>query len=343
VKKLTPDVSILLPVRLWRDTTSAAVSSLLAQTHQSLEILVIGHDDVGYLVKQLPPDPRIKAISRTAPGIVGALNTGLSQACGTYIARMDDDDIAYPKRIETQLDFLNTHRHVQLCAARIRFIHRDGRTDTIGAGNQHYGAWLNALTDHQDISNAWLTECPMPHPTLLAHRDVWHKLGGYRQFDGPEDYDLILRARLLGVVMGKPLPILQDWREHDQRLTYRDSRYRREAFTRCRAWAATQQSSTLRLLDGRGVWICGTGRSARYWHDALEDNAVKVHGFVDRLSSSARRQKRHKPVISYEQLPVERGDSLVITALSQPQTRKELHRYFNKQGWRNGVDYVMGG
>jgi len=69
---------------------------------------------------------------------------------------------------------------------------------------------------------------------------------------------------------------------------------------------------------------------------------VTVRGFVDRLHAGARRRKRHKPVISYDQLPVERGDNLVITALSQPHARHELLRYFNKQNWRNGVDYVIG-
>lgn len=343
MENLTPDVSVILPVKCWRHTTLAAVSSLLAQTHTSFEILLIGQDDVELLRQRLPSDPRIRPLAREQPGIVGALNTGLANARGNYIARMDDDDIAYPHRLESQLHFLQTHPHVHLSAARIRFIGRNGQPDSIRAGNQRYASWLNSVIDDNSIRDACWTECPMPHPTLLAHRDVWQQLGGYRSFDGPEDYDLILRAMLSGIVMGKPGAVLQDWREHDQRLTYQDARYRREAFTHCKAWAACHPQSGLGLDKGRSVWICGTGRSARYWHDALTANGADVKGFADRVGSDAHRQKRNKPVINYEQLSTVRRESLVITALSQPPARIQLKQFFDKQRWRCGVDYILGG
>ncbi len=110
--------------------------------------------------------------------------------------------------------------------------------------------WLNSLTEDQDIRTACYIECPLPHPTFMAHREIWQRLGGYRDIDGPEDYDLVLRAMLLGIRLGKPPGILLDWREHPGRLTHTDKRYRREAFTRCRAWAAIQPQSEV----GPGRW-----------------------------------------------------------------------------------------
>lgn len=338
-----PIVSVLLPVRQWRQTTVLAVNSILAQTVESLELLIIGHADVHTLVKRLPDDPRIKPVIRARQGIVGALNSGLAAARGTYIARMDDDDVAYPNRLEAQLNHLDTERSVKLCGTRIRFIDEHGLSHGIKDGNRRYANWLNALTQPEEIYQACLTECPLPHPTLLAHRDVWKLLGGYREIDGPEDYDLILRAMLAGMDMGKPAPVLQDWREHPERLTHRDPRYRREAFTDCRANAVLQPSSQLKLDEGRCVWLCGTGRNARYWHDALTAKGVKVLGFVDIGNCSSARLKRDKPVISYAQLPGVRGDSLVITALTQPQARMKLQAYFEAQDWRYGIEYVIGG
>ncbi len=64
-----------------------------------------------------PSDPRIRFVARQQPGIVGALNTGLAQARGQHIARMDDDDIAYPTRLATQLAYLNGNSGTQLCGA----------------------------------------------------------------------------------------------------------------------------------------------------------------------------------------------------------------------------------
>ncbi|MFK8075000.1 MAG: glycosyltransferase [Granulosicoccus sp.] len=338
----TPLVSVLLPVRTWRSTTAEAVNSLLNQSLRQTEILLIGHDDINLIVKRLPSDPRIKGIAREGRGIVAALNTGLKEARAPFIARMDDDDIAYPDRLEKQLAYLKTHPDVQLCATRVRFIDEHGGTAGVKAGNKRYEQWLNNLQTNSDIVNACFTECPMPHPTLMAHKDVWKTLGGYRDFDGPEDYDLVLRAMLAGVGMGKPTPILQNWREHTERLTYRDSRYRREAFTHCRAWAARQPGSGLGLNADRSVWICGTGKSARQWHHSLKELGVPINGFVDIGNTDVARTKQDKPVISYEQLTVQRGASLVVTALSEPKAREALRQYFDSNGWTQGKEYIFG-
>ncbi len=338
-----PLVSVLLPIRQWRSTTAAAIDSILAQTQTNLEILLIGQKTAPQWLNYLSPDHRLRPICRRSPGIVGALNTGLEQARGHFIARMDDDDIAYPQRLETQLAYLRDNPTVDLCGTCIRFVDDTGSPAGVAAGNRRYEKWLNSVRHAQQIEAACYIECPLPHPTLLAHRDVWHRLGRYRAFDGPEDYDLVLRAHLLGMRMGKPADVLLDWREHQQRLTHNDSRYRREAFTRCRARAVSAQGSGLELHTGRGVWLCGTGRNARHWHDALVAENVSVRGFVDVYKNGPQRRKRCKPVISYDELPRVRDNALIITALSQPDVRTQLLAYFDQHGWQSGSDYVLGG
>ncbi len=340
---LKPEVSILLPVRQWRPTTEAAIASILAQTMSSLEVLLIGQQDVAQLAARLPRDSRIRAVARRQPGIVGALNTGLAEARGQYIARMDDDDIAYPERLAVQLAHLRGPTATQLCSCRIRFIDSRGHTDTIGHGNRAYGRWLNSLTDDADIRAARHIESPLPHPTLMAHRDVWQRIGPYRDIDGPEDYDLVLRATLLGIRLGKPAPVLLDWREHSGRLTYADPRYRRTAFAHCRARAACDSRSGLGLSAGRAVWLCGTGRNARDWYDALTQEGVCVRGFVDLHRHGPQRSKRGKPVISYEQLPGQRQDALVIGAVAGPAARTALLDYFDQQQWRCDQEFILGG
>ncbi|ASJ76670.1 glycosyltransferase family 2 protein [Granulosicoccus antarcticus] len=339
---LSPLISVLLPVRQWHESTLSAIQSILEQTHTAFELLLIGHDDVAQLADKLPADPRIRLLARQQPGIVGALNTGLKLAQGQYFARMDDDDISHPTRLATQLAYLQGESGTQLCGAGIRFIDSNARSETIASGNQRYAQWLNSLQHDQEIRASCYIECPLPHPTFMAHRDVWQQLGGYRDFDGPEDYDLILRAMLLGIRLGKPPGILLDWREHPDRLTHNDQRYRREAFTHCRAWAATQPQSGLGLAEGRSVWLCGSGRNARHWYDALTQYGTTVNGFVDISRHGPHRSKRGKPVISYEQLPEQRGEALVICALSQPGARTAFVQYCHDQQWQDLHDYILG-
>ena len=334
---------MLLPVREWRPTTTTAVRSVLSQTLGDLELLLVGHDDVDTLVERLPRDSRLRGIRRAASGIVGALSSGLDAARGRYVARMDDDDIAYPERLERQLAHLEADPRLGLVGARVRLIDAAGGRDGVGPGNRRYERWLNALTTPEAIRDACFVECPLPHPTWLARRDVWSALGGYRDLDGPEDHDLVLRARNAGIGMGKPEPVLLDWREHAGRLTHRDTRYRREAFTDVRARAALDPRSGFGLDAGRPAWICGTGRNARWWHDALVRHGATVAGFVDLERADARRRKRHRPVITYADLWERRGGALLVTAITNPTARAALVETFGARGLANGRDYLLGG
>jgi len=338
-----PVVSVLLPVRHWRSTTEAAVTSLLAQTLHDIEILIIGQDDVDAVMARLPKDARLRGLSRFRPGIVGALDTGLAEARGKFIARMDDDDIAYPARLETQLAHLECHPDIAIVGARVRIIDAAGGRTGVGEGFRRYESWLNGLISADEIRDACFIECPLPHPTWIAAREIWSHLGGYRDIDGPEDHDFILRARNAGLPMSKPDPVLLDWREHPGRLTHEDPRYRREAFTRLRAAAAVSPASGFGIGRGRAVWICGTGRNARWWFDALQAHDVTVLGFVDLDRANARQRKRHRPVITYGDLWTCRGDALLITAVTNVEARQALVASFTARGMRNGRDYLLGG
>ena len=256
---------------------------------------------------------------------------------------MDDDDIAYPDRLAVQLAYLCEHPDVALAGARVRLVDEHGGGAGVGPGNRRYEAWLNALTTPAAIRDACFVECPLPHPTWLAHRDVWARLGGYRDIDGPEDHDLVLRARNAGLAMGKPEPVLLDWREHPERLTHRDARYRREAFTDTRARAALDPASGFGLDAGREAWIGGTGRNARWWCDALLRHGGSVAGFVDLDRLGARQRKRHRPVITYRDLWDRRGEALIVTAITNPAARTALVDEFGERGLVNGRDYLLGG
>ncbi|MFK7890137.1 MAG: glycosyltransferase [Granulosicoccus sp.] len=321
-----------------------AIDSILQQSLANFELLIIGHQStLATLREQVPRDPRIKCIARRSPGITSALNTGISQSHGSYIARMDDDDIAYPDRLQQQLNALQRRSGLHLCGARIRFVDKEGSPDGVAPGNRKYQRWLNQLTEPAELGLACYRECPLPHPTFMAHRSLWLELGGYKQLDAPEDYDLVLRAMLAGFKLCKPEPLLQDWRVHSKRLSCTDQRYRREAFTRLAAWAAVQPCSGLALNSGRAVWLCGSGRLARHWHDALIEHGVTVCGFVDVARPGTQRRKRELPVIGYEQLAQSRSTQLLITAVTQPHGRMQICHFLENQGWKNGIDYIVGG
>ena len=330
-------ISVIMPIKAFTEFTLSAIDSVLTQTHTNLELIVVGQSDIAGLMAQLPDDSRIRGYARSAPGITGALNTGLENCSGDYIARMDEDDICAPERLQTQLAFALSHPELGLIGARIQFF---DDTKAIGTGNQRYAQWLNALCSATEIERACLIESPIPHPTFFAHRKIWQTIGPYRDCSWPEDYDFILRAWLLGIAMGKPEAVLLKWREHANRLTRTDSRYSREAFIKAKAWAITQPGSPVNTK--RGIWICGTGRNSRYWHDALKDAGAQIKGFVDLDNASPKTCKRDLPVINYKTLAKLWDDELVVSAIGNDKARHALLKWFAQLGRTADADYVIG-
>lgn len=341
---MTPEVSVLLPMRSGRPTAANAVQSLLAQSFDDFELLVVGHPDIETATAWLPDDSRIRRVVRQAEGITAALNTGLEQARGRYIARMDDDDIAYPHRLAEQLNLIKRLPERSLVGARIRMIDGAGAVEGVAGGSQRYATWLNDLVEPEALRSSVFIENPLPHPTWLAPRVVFDELGGYRHGDFPEDHDFVLRAARAGVMFAKPEAILLDWRDHQDRLTRTDPRYRREAFIEMKADALVHPDCGFALGKGRprGVWIAGVGRSARRWCDALTARDVEVRGFVDLAGPRMRNRKRHRPVVDYDGLLAQRNNDLLLGAVTRPQARDILANWCHSVGLKPLVDFVLG-
>lgn len=337
-----PLVSVLMPIAGTRTVRSAAIRSILSQTLGDLELLLVGHDDVHERVANLPSDARIRPIARRGHGIVAALQAGLAAARGRYVARMDDDDLAEPDRLAVQLAHLRAMPEPGLVGARVRLIDEHGGEHGIGAGAARYADWLDGLRDASSIRDACFVENPLPHPTWFAERTLFERLGGYRAGDFPEDHDFVLRAWCARVPMSKPDAVLLHWREHPQRLTRTDRRYRREAFITLKASVIASPAAGLGLDAGRGAWIAGVGRSARRWCDALLDRNVTVHGFIDLAGPKQRQRKRHRPVIDYPTLQRCRGNDLVLSAVTQPAARRAVDAWCRTAGLVSGTDFLLG-
>jgi glycosyltransferase involved in cell wall biosynthesis len=99
-----PAVSVIVPTHNRPHLLARAVRSILAQTFQDFEIIVVndGGQPVEPALRDLDGDGRIHFVSagRTR-GLPGARNLGLRIARGRYVAYLDDDDLFYPEHLET--------------------------------------------------------------------------------------------------------------------------------------------------------------------------------------------------------------------------------------------------
>lgn len=101
---------------------SEAVASVLAQTVEDFEVLVV--DDASSRPLYLPGDPRVHVIRHeTSEGVSAARNAGIAAAQGEYVCFLDDDDLYTPERLAIAEEGL---RISPVAACSKRFISREG-------------------------------------------------------------------------------------------------------------------------------------------------------------------------------------------------------------------------
>ena len=115
---MTPQVSVVLPVRNGARWLGEALQSVIAQTLAAWELIAIDDgstdDTPGILADFAKRDGRIRVIRQEPLGLVAALNRGLAEVRAPLLARLDADDRALPERLDRQVRYLAGHPDVGL-------------------------------------------------------------------------------------------------------------------------------------------------------------------------------------------------------------------------------------
>jgi len=257
-------------------TLGACLESLRGQTFADFEVLAV--DDASrdgsaqLLALAAAADPRFRVIAG-GHGLVAALNAGAALATGDLLARMDADDVASPERLARQVERLDADPAVAVLGCRVSLVD-DGRSDN--AGMRAYVDWSNTLLTHDAIAADMLVESPLAHPSVMMRASVLRTLGGYRAFDGPEDYDLWLRATDAGMRFAKLPEVLLRWRDGSGRLSRTDARYAPGRFFDLKLASFLQRTPP---ADPIVVW--GAGPIGKGWARALIAAGRTLRAFVE--------------------------------------------------------------
>ena len=100
-------VSVLVPAYNAASTIAETLASALAQTHESLEIIVVddgSSDNTAAVVEDFSArDSRVIFVRQTNGGVASARNAALSMARGSFVAPLDADDLWHPEKISRQM------------------------------------------------------------------------------------------------------------------------------------------------------------------------------------------------------------------------------------------------
>lgn len=211
----SPKVSVLISVYNERPYVEEAVRSILTQTYENLELVIIDDGSTDGTRERLRnvDDPRVEYVEHDRNvGFVRTLNEGLNMCSGKYVARMDADDVARCDRIEKQVRFLESHPEVGIVGSYWEsFSDATERTQLVTVPE----------TDSEIRWNV-LFQCPFGHPTVLLRGRVLEEndLRYSLHYTEVEDYELWPRVLKHTRGANIPEPLLAH-RVHE------DSRYHR--------------------------------------------------------------------------------------------------------------------
>jgi glycosyltransferase involved in cell wall biosynthesis len=330
-----PRVSVMLPVRDAEATLPACLDSLSGQTLRDHEVVAVddgSRDGTPALLQRAARrDARLRTVTLPRSGLVAALNAALAHCRAPLVARMDADDVAHPERLARQARRLEDDARTHVLGCRVRLF--GGAPGN--AGMCSYVAWLNALVDHDAIVRDLYVESPLAHPSVMMRTADLRALCGYRSFDGPEDYDLWLRAHARGMRFAKDADVLLEWRDGPDRLTRRDPRYAPDRFRDLKLDALAAGP----LRAGRPVVVWGAGPIGKGWARALVARGLRLAAFVEVNPRQVGRVLHGAPVVPVAAAPRFTG-ALHLAAVGQPGARERIRAAAAALGLAEGRDLV---
>jgi len=203
----TPLLTVLMPVYNAAAFVKEAIESILAQTFSNFEFIIIddGSTDNTVAIVTAYTDSRIRFFKNTEnKGISATLNRGIKLAEGSFIARMDADDISLPNRLQTQVDYLLNHPDVNMVACWAQVVNQIGKPTRVDLFEPQFYYYNITFI------------CWIYHPTVVYKKEAVQKLGGYT-VPYAEDYELFWHFYRLGKVAVLP-EVLLHYRETNQSL-----------------------------------------------------------------------------------------------------------------------------
>ncbi|HEY5657398.1 MAG TPA: glycosyltransferase family 2 protein, partial [Myxococcota bacterium] len=261
-----PRISVLLPVFDAGPTLDACLRSIARQRETDFECVLVDDgsrdESLARARRFAAGDARFRVIAAPHAGLVAALQRGLAHCRAPLVARMDADDVMHRDRLALQRAALAADPELAAVGCHVRLFPRRA----LGAGMRRYEAWLASIDSPERVRAEALVECPVAHPTLLARTDLLRRFG-YRETDGPEDYDLLLRMLAAGRRIGVVPRRLLAWRQHGERLSRTSERYAIARFTACKAEHLVRTF----LARSRDYVLWGYGGTGRALARALRD------------------------------------------------------------------------
>jgi GT2 family glycosyltransferase len=178
------NISVIIPTHNRRDFVREAIASVLAQTCQDFELIVVDDGSTDGTDEVVREFPRTRYLFQENRGVSAARNVGVASSRGELIAFLDSDDLWQPGKLAAQAAFFTAQPEARIC-----------QTEELWLRN---GVRVNPRNKHRkpsgDIFAPSLQLCLVSPSAVMMRRELFEQMGGFdEEFPACEDYDLWLR------------------------------------------------------------------------------------------------------------------------------------------------------
>lgn len=224
-----PCVSVLMSCYNAERWLRESVDSVLNQSFRDFELLLIddGSTDATWaLIEEYRSiDSRVVGVRKENTGLADSLNKGIQMAKGTWIARLDADDLCEPTRLAEQVRFLKENPDVVLLGTAFVEIDETGSPYQIHVYPNDHRRLLACLERSRRF---------FPHSSAMYRTDLAREIGGYNgRIHRAEDVRLWLEFAMRGRIAALPAPLLRI-RKHPNQIS-NDAKGSRQFYDACAA------------------------------------------------------------------------------------------------------------
>jgi len=328
-------VSIIIPFKNTANFLPECLDSIVNQTHANWEVLAVNDHSTDESFELLSDyskkDGRIKVFQNKGTGIIPALQTAYAQSNGSFVTRMDSDDIMKPNRLEVMVNALKENGTGHVAVGQVKYFSERG----ISNGYERYEKWLNQLTSTGNNYDEIYKECVIPSPCWMVHREDFDKCNGFRPNRYPEDYDLTFRFYEHGFKIIPCDQVLHLWRDYATRTSRTHEHYAQNYFLdiKLHYFLRLNYDATRPLV----VW--GAGFKGKKIAKGLKKRGLDFVWLCDNPKKIGKKIYG-KELVHFEALQELDNPQSIITVANE-EAQKEIRDYFSELGQSPMQDYFF--
>lgn len=328
-------VSILIPFKNTEAFLPQCIKSIMKQTYPHWEVLAIddhSSDNSAQLIKDYARgEPRIQVQKNKGVGIIEALRTAYSIATGSFITRMDSDDIMAHNKLELMVQNLQKSGRGHIALGKVKYFSENG----LGKGYKNYEIWLNGLTEKGFNYSGIYKECVIPSPCWMVHKSDLELVGAFLPNRYPEDYDLAFRFYQHDIKCLPATEILHFWRDYDHRTSRTHEHYAENYFLDLKL------SYFLKLDhdENRPLVVWGAGKKGKKIANFLIDQKIEFLWVCNNLSKIG--HEIYGKLMQHYKLVASIKNPQYILAVANKEAQEFIREYLSGLGKIPSKDYFF--